>query len=171
MKAIKVLILCIMTIVSISCRQTTVKGQQSVGIDLSHHNEISDWSRLDVDFIYLKATEGTGWVDPLFNDYLKKARRHDIPVGDYHFMTTASSAKEQFASFKADVPEDLIDLVPVLDIERQSKGHILSKKQLQKHVLEWCRLCKHHYGSYPIIYSSLGFYQQNFKGVLDHMMF
>ena len=86
MKAIKVLILCIMTIVSISCRQTTVKGQQSVGIDLSHHNEISDWSRLDVDFIYLKATEGTGWVDPLFNEYLKKARRYDIPVGDYHLF-------------------------------------------------------------------------------------
>ena len=173
MKGCKYIILILLFCLVSSCRNQPDNApyKHFIGIDLSHHNSIADWSQLSVDFIYLKATEGTGWVDPKFQFRLSEACKWEIPVGAYHFMTTASSAKDQFESFKAAVPKDKIDLIPVLDIERQSKGHLLSKKQLQQHVLEWCRSCKQYYGSYPIIYSSLGFYQQNFNGVLDHLMF
>ncbi len=34
------------------------------GIDLSHHNTVTDWDSLKLGFVFLKATEGDSYVDP-----------------------------------------------------------------------------------------------------------
>lgn len=141
------------------------------GIDLSHHNQVEDWGKISADFVYLKATEGATWTDPKFNTYLKCAKDENLLVGAYHFMTTSSEALEQFESFKKIVPKGTIDLIPMLDIERQNKGHIMTKEQLQKHVREWVSLCEGYYGRKPIIYSSLGFYIKYLKGEFDDCLF
>lgn len=55
-----------------------------LGCDLSHWNTVSDWDALNksVDFIILKVTEGTTYLDPTFN-----SRKDKIKVlrGLYHF--------------------------------------------------------------------------------------
>lgn len=141
------------------------------GIDISHHNKITDWSALPVDFIYIKATEGASWTDPEFLRNLEQAKIHKIPVGAYHFLTTSSSAEDQFEHFKKVVPRDKITLIPMLDIEKQSKGHVKSANHLQRHVREWVTLCEEYYGRKPIIYSSIGFYMKYLQDKFDDCHF
>ena len=141
------------------------------GIDLSHHNQVEDWTKVVADFVYLKATEGATWNDPKFKIYLEEAKKEKLLVGAYHFMTTSTDATAQFESFKSAVPKGTVDLIPMLDIERQNKGFIMSKGQLQKHVREWITLCERYYGCKPIIYSSIGFYTKYLKGKFDDCLF
>ena len=141
------------------------------GIDLSHHNHVEDWTEVSADFVYLKATEGATWIDPKFKTFLEEAKKKNILVGAYHFMTTSTDAAAQFESFRKMVPIGIVDLIPMLDIERQNKGYVMTKEQLQKHVREWVILCEEHYGCKPIIYSSIGFYLKYLKGKFDDCLF
>lgn len=127
------------------------------GIDLSHHNTVTNWEQVEADFIFLKATEGSTFTDPKYTSYRDKAQKHDIAVGAYHFMTTSSSAKRQFQNFYR-VVGDNIDLLPVLDVEIQTQGHPKTKSQMYLHVKTFVDLCIEHYGKKPIIYSSEWFY-------------
>jgi GH25 family lysozyme M1 (1,4-beta-N-acetylmuramidase) len=74
-------------------------------------------------------------------------------------MTTSSSAKQQFQNFYK-VVGDNIDLLPVLDVEIQTKGHPKTKAQMYQHVKVFVDLCVKHYGKNPIIYSSEWFYKK-----------
>ena len=137
------------------------------GIDISHHNTITAWDSLDVDFIFVKATEGADWVDVSFQANLDSARKHGIPVGAYHFLTTTSPAADQFASYSAMVPRDSVDLRPVLDVECMTKGHRMGRKAFVAHVGQWISLCQSHYGIKPILYSSRRFYRLHLKRDFD----
>lgn len=134
------------------------------GLDISHHNVVTDWKAVKADFIFVKATEGSNWTDPDWTANQKGARAAGIPVGAYHFMTTSSSAESQFEHFRRVVHKDSIDLIPVLDIEKQTPGYVLSRKTLQAEVRTWVDLCEKHYGKKPILYSKQSFYLKNFAG-------
>ena len=56
------------------------------GIDISHW-QISFKDKKNTDFVILKATEGYGWTDPNFLNYLDEA--HKVPIrGAYHYFRT-----------------------------------------------------------------------------------
>lgn len=153
----KYLIIAIMLLCNCSGNERKVCA---TGIDLSHHNSGISWEDLEVDFVYLKATEGSTWTDPKFNEYMKCAKDNNIYVGAYHFFTCSSTGKKQFENFRKTVGEN-IDLVPVLDIEIRKK---ISRQQLQAELCAWIQECRKHYGCYPIIYTSDIFYIKNLKG-------
>lgn len=51
------------------------EDQESFGIDVSHHNEKINWEQVpDVDFVYIKATEGATYVDPMYQQNINGAR-------------------------------------------------------------------------------------------------
>jgi GH25 family lysozyme M1 (1,4-beta-N-acetylmuramidase) len=60
----------------------------SYGIDLSNNNGKLDIhkSGLKPSFIYAKCTEGTGYVDPLYDYYAQQAEDNDAQFGAYHFF-------------------------------------------------------------------------------------
>lgn len=136
------------------------KNVRAIGIDLSHHNSGIAWEDLEVDFVYLKATEGSTWTDPKFREYMKCCKENNIYVGAYHFFTCTSTGKKQFENFRK-VAGKKIDLVPVLDIERRKN---ISRQQLQSELCDWIQECRKYYGCYPIIYTSDIFYIKNLKG-------
>lgn len=126
------------------------------GLDLSHHNKITSFDALaDYDFVYHKATEGSTFKDPKFEERMCKFVEMGIPCGAYHFFSTGSSGKAQFENFKNCVPKDF-PLIPVLDIEINKNRW--SKSKLNKELATWIKLCEKHYGIKPIIYSSSDFY-------------
>lgn len=126
------------------------------GLDLSHHNTIVAFDGLSkYDFIYHKATEGSTFMDPKFDEREEKFIKMGIPYGAYHFFTTTSSGKEQFSNFKNNVSKGC-PLIPVLDIEINKNKWSVSK--LNKEIADWITLCEKHYGVKPIIYSSSWFY-------------
>jgi lysozyme len=136
------------------------------GIDISHHNEIENWSALkkSIDFVYIKSTEGKSFTDPHFKMNWENAKKHNIIHGAYHFFSPQVSAKEQFLNFKKTVKLSPGDLPPVLDVERK-KGDLL-KQDLNidmNEVNEWLRLVEEFYGVEPILYSDY----ITFKNFLD----
>jgi len=163
-------------LVSCSCADESKENSDAqtqiiYGLDLSHHNKVHDWDSVSTGFIFFKATEGSDLVDSKFEEYRKAARSRGIKVGAYHFLTTASSATMQFKNFKNTVKKRDIDLIPVLDIERQTKGHTLSTKKLQQLIADWSVMCEEHYGVKPIIYTGVDFYRKYLdKSFEGHLM-
>ncbi len=72
------------------------------GVDVSHHQGPVDWRRVRADgigFAYLKATEGSTFVDPRFAEHARRARRAGLHVGGYHYFTLCSPGAPQGEHF------------------------------------------------------------------------
>lgn len=95
-------------------------GYDVRGIDVSHHNGTIDWELVagqDVDFAYVKATEGSGHVDERFAENWTGARAAGLAVGAYHFMSFESPGEDQAANLVDTVPPEPDALSPVVDLE------------------------------------------------------
>jgi len=94
------------------------------GIDASHHQGPIDWARVadhGIAFAYLKASEGTGFVDPRFAAHRRAARRHGVDVAGYHYFQLCSDGTaqaEHFASVLGPPASGATDrLPPAVDLE------------------------------------------------------
>lgn len=121
------------------------------GIDISHHNTVTDWNKVKVGFIYAKATEGKSHKDRKYRSYRRNAMKRGIPFGAYHFLSTDVSAIQQFQNFRNSVPKGSITLLPMLDIEGELP---VSDDSLKSLVGGWIKECLDYYGVYPILYLS-----------------
>ena len=126
------------------------------GYDLSHHNKHIMWDKMDVKFVYLKATEGVRYVDPKYKEYSQEAKSRKILVGAYHFMRPNLSGQSQFEHFKAVVGRRT-DLIPTLDIEVPNIK--------DKDILEWVNACEHFYGTKPIVYCRFSYHFKHRKAL------
>ena len=134
------------------------------GIDVSRNNGVIKWNEVAknkrIKFVFIKATEGKGYVDPYYRRNIAKARKAGLKVGSYHFFTSRSSATAQFVHFKSVVRKGEQDLLPVLDVEEHGIRGRWDGEQLQDSVRAFAELVKKHYGKYPIIYSNEHFYNK-----------
>ncbi|MGH1505843.1 MAG: GH25 family lysozyme [Acidimicrobiales bacterium] len=97
-----------------------LEAGQSYGVDVSNHQGDIDWQAVaddDIEFAYVKATEGGDFVDARFADNWREARAAGLEVGAYHFFTLCRPGAEQAANFLATVPPGEADLPPVIDLE------------------------------------------------------
>lgn len=95
-------------------------AEEAMGIDVSSYQRDIDWEQVAGDgyvFAYIKATEGTGFVDTHFRQNWDGARAAGITPGAYHYFTLCSPGAEQAASFLAAAPPDDAALPPALDLE------------------------------------------------------
>ncbi len=98
------------------------KPRTVLGIDASHHQGTIDWEAVagdDIEFAYLKATEGTTYTDPTFAGHREAAGRAGIEVGGYHYFSLCMPGAAQAEHF-ADVLGPLrrrTDLPPAVDLE------------------------------------------------------
>ncbi len=128
------------------------------GIDISHHNGNVNWKQVSiVEFVYIKATEGATYVDPMFQHNLKGAKANNQRVGAYHYFRTSSSVQSQFNNYKKHVKKDDIDIIPMVDVEECKKW---STVQFQDSLMRFIELVKVHYGKAPMIYSVNTFYNK-----------
>jgi hypothetical protein len=93
------------------------------GLDISHHQgtslDLAQCRREGVEFIFLKATEGSSFVDSAFAANLSKARAAGMLVAAYHYVRSNATAAAQVANVARVVPRD----VPVIpDVEANSGG-------------------------------------------------
>lgn len=58
-----------------------------LGVDVSHHQGDINWKKASqkIDFAFIKATQGTKFVDVKFFYNVSECRFYKIPVGFYHF--------------------------------------------------------------------------------------
>ena len=91
------------------------------GLDFSSHNGVIDFDRLvddSIDFVILKATEGTTFKDPRFNANYRNARRAGIPViGVYHFFRFDTDGEMQVINLISSLQGKTVDMPLVIDLE------------------------------------------------------
>ncbi len=100
--------------------RSDLRPGERYGIDVSRHQEHIDWERVaddDIDFAYIKATEGGDLVDVRFAANWQEAGRAGLDRGAYHFFTLCRPGAEQAANFLATVPRHEAELPPALDLE------------------------------------------------------
>lgn len=130
------------------------------GIDVSHHQKTIDWTEVakeKVGFVYIKATEGTTYVDPKFHENARGASDAGLLIGAYHYFRMTSGARTQFYNFKNAMDEHSMDLIPMIDVETNDKK---PKKALQDSLDVFISLVKEHYGVMPMIYGTQRSYNE-----------
>ena len=67
------------------------------GIDLSHWNQVNDWDAIrkaGFEFCFIKATEGTYFLDNTYKARKDKVRKAGMLLGAYHFAGATDPVKE-----------------------------------------------------------------------------
>ena len=135
------------------------------GVDVSAHQGEIDWQILksqNISFAFIKATEGSTWVDKRFAYNFAESRKQGLYVGAYHFFSFDSSGLTQAQNFINNVPNirDSKALPPVVDIEFYG-SKAKNPPPPQKVYAELDRLLmtlEKHYKIKPIIYTTPSFY-------------
>ncbi|KAH9071025.1 glycoside hydrolase family 25 protein [Lactarius deliciosus] len=81
---------------------TLVKRADPVGIDVSNWQGTLNWATIKsqgVQFAYIKATEGTTYIDPYFDHNYVGATNNGIIRGAYHFAHPGSSSGATQANY------------------------------------------------------------------------
>lgn len=97
-----------------------LRADETYGLDVSHHQGVVDWQAVasdNIDFVYLKATEGGDHVDTRFAANASSAEAAGLRVGAYHFFTFCRPGAEQAANFLRTAPPAPKWLHPAVDVE------------------------------------------------------
>lgn len=90
------------------------------GIDVSSYQAGIDFSAIKtsgVSIVYIKATEGTNYINPLLQDFYARAKAQGLKVGFYHFYHPNLDAIAQAQCFINAIKTMAYDCKPVLDVE------------------------------------------------------
>lgn len=144
------------------------------GFDCSHHNTIN-WKTLspELKFVYIKASQGETYHDPMFQDHWHNSRDKGLLHGAYHFWTAQGDVNKQVDNFMSRGIDWSLHgvLPPVLDFEDQVGKDDAETKQLNQwmlnnrqkcidSILEWLVIIEHKTGRLPVVYSYKGFFDE-----------
>lgn len=90
------------------------------GIDISHYNGDIDFKKVKADgiqLVYMKATEGTTYIDDYLEANYKGAKKAGLKTGFYHLLVGTSSPETQAQNFYNNIKDKQNDLKPALDVE------------------------------------------------------
>jgi len=128
-----------------------------LGIDVSHYQGDVQWDSVanDFHFSFVKATEGTEYVDPKMAENLHGLAKTTLQYGAYHFFLPDKDALEQAQHFLSSTRDFSLSLPPVLDVEVQPSG---SKKAFIQGVKTWIATVEAATGCQPILYTNKSFW-------------
>ena len=133
-----------------------LEAGERYGLDVSHHQGRIDWSAVaddNIDFVYIKATEGGSWIDPRFVENWNGAKAAGLDVAAYHFFTLCRSGREQATNFLANVPVAEADMPLALDLEFAGEcENPIDPADLPLQVAEFIDLVEDETGSDMLIY-------------------
>ncbi len=132
------------------------------GIDVSHHQGPIDWAQVaaaGITFAYVKASEGTSYVDPMYAANRAGAEQAGLRIGAFHYAEPDPSAGEAAAEadhFIATAAFRSGELLPMLDLE-VTNG--LSPMELQNWVAAFLDRIYQRTGLHAGIYVSPTFWE------------
>ena len=140
-----------------------VSDDDIIGVDVSEYQDKIDMKRLseqNIDFVYIRATEGSSYQDACFRENWKNAHECGLLAGAYHFFSFDSSGETQARNYIETVGELEGDLIPVVDFEyygdkeknRPDKEKVLRELHIFLEILE------KEYGVKPMIYTLKNIY-------------
>lgn len=151
---------------STQTRVPTLSSKLPRGHDVSSHQGRVDWPAARAKgarFVYVKATESTGYRNPRFSQQYDGARDAGLIRGAYHFARPDKSSgarqAEYFVRHGGDWRADGWTLPPALDMEynpydKKHKCYRLSRKQMVRWIRSFSDEIKHETGRRPVIYTT-----------------
>jgi len=141
------------------------------GIDVSHDQGNIDWSQVakaDIDFVYLKATDGITYTDPRFHSYMSDLLDKELLYGTYHFFEAEDDPEKQADNFLKQISSYPLRLSPMVDVEvtkDQDPQEIKTRLQSFLNKVHTATGCK------PVIYSYSSFWQHNIGTEFNQYVF
>ena len=118
------------------------------GIDISNHQRGLDISKIDCDFVIIKATEGKSYVDKSCDGFFQQALSLGKKLGVYHFANNSDNTAKQEADWFIQNTQGYIGkAIPILDWEDNITDNV-------PWALEWLQRVEEAYGCKPLIYMS-----------------
>lgn len=129
------------------------------GVDVSHHQGEINWKLLSqqgIAFAYLKATEGSNFVDENFIKNLSDASETALRIGAYHFFSYDSCGAAQYENFISVVPLRKNMLPPVVDVEfyGDKEENLPDRKKTKMELKILLQLLEERYQMKPVIYTT-----------------
>lgn len=129
------------------------------GVDVSSYQGEINWQELssqNISFAFIKATEGSSFVDKRFAYNFEEAQKTDLYVGAYHFFSFDSAGDTQANNFINTVKPFEGMLPPVVDFEfygdKEKNPH--KKEDVAAKLDVMLEMLTEHYGQRPIIYAT-----------------
>jgi lysozyme len=129
------------------------------GVDVSSYQGQIDWQELsdeNISFAFMKATEGSSFVDKNFAYNFQEAQKTHLAVGAYHFFSYDSPGQTQAENFIETVqPYDGM-LPPVIDLEFYGDKEVNppTREYVDNQLKAMLQALEKHYGQKPIIYAT-----------------
>lgn len=129
------------------------------GVDVSAYQGTIDWKKLseqDIQFAYIKATEGSSFVDEKFQENYKNAQETNLKIGAYHFFSYDSEGETQAENFINHVEKIDNMLPPVIDVEfyGEYKKNNPDKEKTREQLRILIDKIKENYEISPILYAT-----------------
>lgn len=150
--------------IAISCAKNTQSQRATSfnGIDVSRYQGKINWAKVakiydNIDFVYIKCTEGATYVDPKCISHAKEAKKQGLRIGGYHYFRMTSSPEDQFANYKKIMDKIGPDLIPMIDVETGDNKPV---SEVKKNLSEFIALIEKEYGVTPMIYGTMRSYNE-----------
>lgn len=139
------------------------------GVDVSAYQGEIDWQTLseqNISFAFIKATEGSSFVDKRFDYNFAQAQGTDLAVGAYHFFSYDSEGRAQAEHFINTVDAFEGMLPPVIDLEFYGDKEKSPPKReyVDLQLKTMLSMLEEHYGQKPIIYATEKSYELYLSG-------
>jgi len=138
------------------------------GVDVARFQTTVDWETAranGVNFAFIKATEGGDLLDPMFYEHWRGAGRAGVVRGAYLFYYHCRAPEEQARWFFRHVPRTPGALPPVLDMEWTPTSPTCTIRRdatvIRADAQVLIRLLTDHYGTAPILYTTVDFFEDN----------
>ncbi|MGI5894603.1 MAG: GH25 family lysozyme [Candidatus Merdivicinus sp.] len=144
-------------------------GYPVQGVDVSSYQGEIDWEILaeqHLSFAYLKATEGSSFVDPTFARNAEQARKTNLRIGAYHFFSYDSPGSTQAENFIRTVQAEEDMLPPVVDLEfyGDKEQNPPAREDVRRELTVMLRKLEEAYGVQPVIYATQKSYTRYLSG-------
>jgi lysozyme len=146
---------------------------RTIGVDISAYQADVDMEKLKaqgIDFIFIKATEGTTHQDRRFAENWENAKNAGLPAGAYHFFSYRSPGETQAENFIETVGPDLSGrLLPVVDVEfyGEKAADLPAREDVVRELAVFLDALEACYGVKPMIYAPRDIWARYIDGAFD----
>lgn len=149
-----------------------ISPRDVTGVDISEYQADVDMEALaeqNVAFIYMKATEGSGYIDSRFHENWENAEEAGIPAGAYHFFSFDSPGKLQAENYVSTVGSIAGKLIPAVDIEYygDKREDPPEPEEVAEELSAFLSALEEEYNVKPMIYCPKEIYKKYIKGYFD----
>ncbi|MEI5906653.1 GH25 family lysozyme [Bacillus spongiae] len=151
---------------------STAKNYPVKGVDVSAYQGDIEWAQFQeqgLQFAFMKATEGSSFVDKFFEENWKNAESTSLRIGAYHFFSYDSEGKTQAQNFINTVPIHEEALPPVVDVEfyGDKEKNPPKRDQVEKELQTMVKMLEEHYGKRVILYTTKKAYDLYIKNSFE----